>query len=193
MEESPSFRSGLLALRLATLAALHSLAGKFSDAIEKACKETHSQVTNEYFLEMLLADWAGGKEALSGNEELDEFLSIAKHDRNAFCGLDLVEARRLAELPHCEQHTGDPFRSLQQNQTTPRGRALRVYPGARSPSHPITMAERYDAYSSRPRAPRGSVGAKLAFVSSQELGTFTTRKKRSSSRICAETTPPPGL
>lgn len=50
VEESPSFRSELLALRLATLPVLCSLAGNFSTGVEKACRDTCALVTNDYFL-----------------------------------------------------------------------------------------------------------------------------------------------
>lgn len=191
VEESPSFRSGLLALRLATLPALNSLAGEFNDAVAKACNETFNQVTNEYFLGMykLITDWVGGKAAFGGDDDIiDTTLRIAKHDRNACCGSDFSDARRMASFSCFEPRTGDWFESLWQMPTPPRGRALTcVYPRTRVSSHPITLAERYDAYSARSRAPRGSVGAEVASVASWELGPFTNSKKKSSSRTCVET------
>lgn len=99
VEESPSFRSGLLTLRLATLPALNARVGDFNDAVAKACRETYVQVTNAYFLGMfkLLTNWVGGKEAFGDNHEaMDKVLGIAKHGRNACCGVDFAEARSLA-------------------------------------------------------------------------------------------------
>lgn len=92
--------------------------------MERACNETHDQLTNEYFVGMYtrITDWVGGKAAFGDDPEaMDTIFSIANRDRNACCGVDFTDARRLAEWSYFEHNTGDPFQSLRQKPTPPRG------------------------------------------------------------------------
>lgn len=110
VDESASFRSELLAFRLATLPALKSLEGDYSDAVAKACRDMYDQATNAYFLGLykLITDWAGGIGVFSDELEImDLIMSIAKLDRNACCGQDFSDARRFAALSCFEPNTGD--------------------------------------------------------------------------------------
>ena len=148
MEESLSFRSSLLTLRLATLPALSSIKGNYSAAVEKSCRETYYQASNEYCMGLYKAilDWVAGPEMFRGDEERGQVFEIARHDRLACCGHDFGEARRMSEMQYFDQNLGDTFESLRHKPTPTRGRALtRQYPRSRASSQPITMTERYDA------------------------------------------------
>lgn len=109
-------------------------------------------------------------------------MSIAKMDRNACCGQDFSGARRFAALSCFEPSTCDGFVSLRQMPTVTRGRPLsRTYPRSCASSQPMTVTERYDAYTARSQTPWASVGAELASVELREQDNFSTCKQRSGS------------